>query len=134
MVYVSYFTEDAAEHRERNKSKQTWFLLVFVRAMLPLQSVLGVTFLYLQHFNIDCFTLHVLCQRVCVQLPTQLTTWHCSYLLLSARPADVDRYPMAAEPTAANPPLWHAAREEGTGGCTDGRTLDSSIDPAQHAV
>jgi len=64
----------------------------------------------------------------------QLTTWHCSYLLLSARPADVDRYPMAAEPTAANPPLWHAAREEGTGGCTDGRTLDSSIDPAQHAV
>jgi len=39
-----YFTEDAAEHRKRNKSKQTWFLLVFVRAMLPLQSVLGVTF------------------------------------------------------------------------------------------
>ena len=70
MVYVSYFTEDAAEHRERNKSKQTWFLLVFVCAMLPLQSVLGVTFLNLRHFNIDCFTLHVLCQRVCVQLPT----------------------------------------------------------------
>jgi len=39
----------------------------------------------------------------------QLTTWHCSQLLLSAGRAAIDRYIPPAGPTAANPPQDAAA-------------------------
>ena len=63
----------------------------------------------------------------------QLTTWHCSQLLLSASRAAIDRYLLAAGPTAANPPQRRAAGEWGDGR-TDWRTLDSCIDPAPHTM
>jgi len=49
----------------------------------------------------------------------QLTTQHCSQLLLSAGHAAIDRYRLPAGPTAANPPPTAAAvdkRHRQTGG------------------
>jgi len=51
--------------------------------------------------------------QVCVQLLRQLTTWHCPHLqlLLTAGRAAIDRYLLAAGPTAANPPQQRAAAD-----------------------
>jgi len=57
-----------------------------------------------------------------------LTTWHCSHLLLSAGRAAIDRYLLAAGPTAANPPQRRASAEWWDRQ-RDGRTPDSFIDP-----
>jgi len=78
----------------------------------------------------------------------QLTTWQSQHLLLCAtaaadrRPAGsaaIDRYLLAAGPTAANLRQWRAvARRDGwTHGQTNGRTgrtPDSCIDPAPHTM
>jgi len=53
-------------------------------------------------------------------------------LQLTAGRVAVDRHPLAAEPTAANPQQRRAAA--GWDGRTDGRTLDSCIDPAPHTM
>ena len=58
-------------------------------------------------------------KQVCLQLT--LTTRHCSHLLLSAGRAAVDRYLLAAGPTAANPPRRRAAAGDGADGRTDAR-------------
>ena len=52
----------------------------------------------------------------------QLTTWHCSQLLLSAGRATIDRYLLAAGPTVANPP--HAWSIDGTDRGTPYRYVD----------
>jgi len=55
----------------------------------------------------------------------QLSTWHCSRLLLSAGRAAIDRYLLTAGPTAANPHQRSAAGKRWnrrTDGRTDGRT------------
>jgi len=41
----------------------------------------------------------------------QLTTWHCSQLLLSTGRAAIDCYLLPAAPTAANPQRRRAAAE-----------------------
>jgi len=60
----------------------------------------------------------------------QLTTWHCSHLLLSAGRAAIDRYLLAAgQKAAANPPQrrtyggrkWDGWTDRQTSGQTDGR-------------
>jgi len=47
------------------------------------------------------------CTKPVFSFLSQLTTWHCSQLLLSAGRAAIDRYLLLARPTAAYPP--HAA-------------------------
>jgi len=77
----------------------------------------------------------------------QLTTWHYPHLLLRAvlrrgccrrRPAGravIDRYLLAAGPTAANSQQRVCGGQMGqTNGRTDGRTPDSCIDPAPHTM
>ena len=54
---------------------------------------------------------------LCVSFLRQLTTWHCSHLLPNAGRAAIDRYLLAAGPTAVNLPLQRAATE-----WRDGRT------------
>jgi len=58
----------------------------------------------------DCWDSCILQNKqVCVQLLRQLTTYHCPHLLLRAGRAAIDRYLLAAGPTAANPPQWRVA-------------------------
>ena len=60
----------------------------------------------------------------------QLSTWHCSRLLLSAGRAAIDRYLLTAGPTAANPHQRSAAGKRlnrRTDRRTDGRTPDRYV-------
>jgi len=52
----------------------------------------------------------------------QLTTWHCTHLLLSAGREAIDQYLLAAGPTVVNPPRRRVAAEDVTDGQTDRRT------------
>jgi len=76
--------------------------------------------------NFAFYALHV--NKYRVQHPIrQLTTWHCPHSgccapCCGAAAATIDRYLLAAGPTAANPPQRRAAASDGTNGQTDGRT------------
>ena len=61
----------------------------------------------------------------------QLTTWHCSQLLLSAGRAATDRYLLPAGPTAANPPHAATAVDRWVRQ-TDRQTPYRYIDPAAY--
>ena len=87
-------------------------------------------------------------KKVCRQLPTSLTIWHSlPHLLLRAvllrrgccwppawRRCSNRSISPGRRTTAANPQQWRVAAADGTNGQTDGRTHDSSIDPALHTM
>jgi len=74
-------------------------------------------------------------QHVCVQLSTSAANVALPAIAARLMLAAVNRYLLAAGPTAANPQQQHAAAgwDRRTDRRTDGRTPDRCTDPAPHA-